>query len=292
MGRFRGRPAHEEVGFTLIELLVALVIGALVVSSLFRFLTGQGQFVEMQSAREEVQQNSRAALELISGELRTVPRGDALVAASSDEITFRSARLWGIVCGGSGSTLSVAFPIVDGANYTVNGGTGVIVNLGTAAGPIWSNAVAVSSNGISAASSSCDGAALPAGVEGRTLTLGGTPQNGATTPTVGNILYVYDQVSYRTGTSAGVPGRWIQRQIGSGANQPMAGPISEGDAGLRFQYFATGSSTPVATPITDAAVRASVSRITVTVQSVSRHSGDTVEQVKADTAVIPLRNRV
>ncbi len=282
----------ERAGFTLVELLVALFLGAIIVTSLFRFLTSQGLFVERQSAREEVQQNARAALELIGSELRTLPQGDALVSASSDEITFRSARLWGVICGGSGSTLSVAFPAIAGANYAVNSGTGVIVNLGTAAAPIWSSAAAVSTGGIGSPSSTCNGSALPSGVESRTLTLSTTPLNGALGPSIGNVLYLYDEISYRAGTSSGVPGRWILRQIGSGPNQPLAGPISTSDAGLRFQYFTTGSSTPVPTPINDAAVRASVAKILVTIQSVSRHTTDAIEEVKTDTVVIPLRNRV
>ena len=60
-------------GFTLIEILVALLISGLVVSSIFQVLQGNGRFVEMQSAREEVQQNARAALDLIAGDLRGVP---------------------------------------------------------------------------------------------------------------------------------------------------------------------------------------------------------------------------
>lgn len=271
---------------------MALVLSSLVAGSLFQFLSGQGRFVERQSAREEVQQNTRAALELIGSELRTVPQGDALVTASSSEITFRSARVWGSICGGSGSTLEVAFPELAGASFTVNGGTGVMVNLGSSDTPLWSDAVALNTDGIGSAEATCAGVTLPAGVERRTLSLASVPQNGTNTPAVGNVLYVYDEVSYRGGTSGAVPGRWIQRRVGSGANQPLAGPITQGDSGLRFQYFASGSATPIPTPITDATVRASVSKIEVIVEAVSRHSSDLVQQTKADTVVIPLRNRV
>jgi hypothetical protein len=266
-------------------------LSGIVVSSLFRFLTGQGLFLETQSAREEVQQNTRAALELVSSELRTVPAGEALVVATGSEITFRAARIWGVICSGGGASLDVVFPQIAGVSAAVNSGTGVIVNLGTAGSPLWSNAVAVTTNGIGASSSTCGGANLPAGVERRTLTLSGTPQNGSTQPAVGNVLYIYDQVSYRASTSAGMPGRWIQRQVGSGAYQPLAGPIVEGANGLRFEYFAAGSSTPISTPIADASTRASVRKIAVTVESINRNSAGSVQEMKADTAVVPLRNR-
>jgi prepilin-type N-terminal cleavage/methylation domain-containing protein len=282
----------DRDGFTVIELLVALALAGIVVVSLFEFISGQGRFVELQGAREEVQQNTRAALDLMGSELRTLPEGDALVVAASDEITFRAARVWGVVCSGSGSTLDVAFPSVTGATYTVNGGTGVIVNLGTAAVPIWSGAVAINANGIGAAQTTCGGSALPAGVERRTLTLAATPQNGAATPVAGNVLYIYDQVSYRIGTSAGVPGQWILRQIGAGNNQPMAGPVTDGGSGLSFAYYASGSSTPIVTPILTVAGRAAVSKIAVMVESVSRNSLGETQETKADTVIVPLRNRV
>src|SRR5687767_12028100 len=81
------RPALDRSGFTLIELLVAIVIGSVVVGSLFQMISGQGRFVELQSAREEVQQNGRAAVELIGSELRTIAGGEALVLATEDSIT-------------------------------------------------------------------------------------------------------------------------------------------------------------------------------------------------------------
>jgi prepilin-type N-terminal cleavage/methylation domain-containing protein len=283
----------ERRGFTLIELLVAIVIGGGVVSVLFQLIAGQGRFVELQSAREEVQQNTRAALELIGSELRTLPAGDALVQASADSITLRSARVWGVVCNVPGATaLDVALPVMAGASYAANAGTGLVVNLGTTAEPLWSNAVGVMAVGSPA--TECGGAAVGAGVERRTLTLSATPQQGATTPLPGHIVYLFDQVTYRSGTSTTVPGVWIQRRLGdggSGQNQPMAGPIREGGAGLVFQYFAGGSATPLATPILDAATRREVTRVLVVVESVSRNGSAGARVSKADTIVVSLRNR-
>src|SRR5690606_941020 len=92
---------------------------------------GQARFVEMQSAREEVQQNTRAALELIGSELRALPPGGALVRAADDSITLRTARFWGVVCAIGGATsLDIALPALAGASFATNTGTGVVVNLG------------------------------------------------------------------------------------------------------------------------------------------------------------------
>jgi hypothetical protein len=121
------------------------------------------------------------------------------------------------------------------------------------------------------------------------------PQNAGSSPTVGSIAYLYDQVTYNAGTSAAVPGRWIQRRQGDGdgsSTLPMAGPIIENDNGLSFRYFAGSSSIAVPTPITDATVRASITRVQVAVGTISRDRGGDAQETKSDTVVITLRNRL
>jgi prepilin-type N-terminal cleavage/methylation domain-containing protein len=286
-------PVADRSGFTLIELLVAMVIGAIVITSLFQLISGQGRFVELQGAHEEVQQNTRAAIELIGSELRTLPGGSTLVMAAEDSATLRTARVWGVVCAVGGlNSIDVVLPAVAGATYTANSGTGALANVGSVATPTWTNAVTVS--GIGPAAATCGGAALPGGTERRTLTVSSIPQSGGAPASVGSPIYLYEQVTYRTGVSAGIPGKWIQRRVGNTAtstNQPMAGPIDE-STGLKFRYFAGAATTPLTTPILDAATRASVTRVVVSVDAVSQSSfgGETVS--KADTVVVTLRNRL
>ncbi|MEX2572144.1 MAG: prepilin-type N-terminal cleavage/methylation domain-containing protein [Gemmatimonadota bacterium] len=282
----------NRAGFTLVELLVALVLGGIITSVLFQLIAGQGRFVERQSAREEVQQNTRASLDLIGSELRTVPGGGGLVLATDNAITVRAVRVWGVVCDlPGGNAIDVAIPTVPGATYSTNSGTGVVANTGTAAAPDWTDEVAVT--GIAAASGTCAGSPLAAGSERRSLSLESMPENSAGDPvTLGNTLYLYDEVTYQTGTSAGVDGLWIQRRIGSAPSQPMAGPIrEEGGAGLRFEYFEAGSSSPMGTPISPAD-REDVTRISVLVEAVSRNQLGGSPEAKADTIVVSLRNRL
>jgi len=275
-----------------VELLVALALSGIVVSVLFQVIAAQGRFVERQSSREEVQQNARAALELIGGELRTIPGGDALVRAAGDSLTIRVPRVWGVVCAlPGGDVLDIALPARAQVSTSTNLGTGLVVNVGAANAPIWSSAVAVTA--IGAAAISCNGADLGWGAERRRLTLAGTPQSGATTPTIGNIVYLFDQVTYRAGTSGSSPGRWIQRRVGDGsaANQPMAGPIADDASGLGFEYFADNSEAPLPTPITDAGIRGSVTRVGVRVGAVSRNRSRGSGESRADTVIVALRNR-
>lgn len=271
---------------------MALIIGTVIVGVLLQMISGQGRYFEGQSAREEVQQNSRVALELIGSELRGVPGGGSLVRADADSLTIRSPRFWGSICAVTDPTnIEMAFPSVPGMSFTVNSGTGVMVNLGQPGQPEWSDAVAVTS--IGGATDSCGGAPLPAGVKRLSVALAGTPMHAGTAPAAGNVVYLFDQVTYRTGTSAGVPGRWIQRRIGSGptaSNQPMAGPVSD-EEGLRFRYYTDASGLPLPTPILDESIRDSVSRIEMSVQAVARNGRGEDRASKTDTIMISLRNR-
>jgi hypothetical protein len=271
---------------------VGLVLGALVVSVLFQFIAGNGRFVDRQSAREEVQQNTRAALELIGSELRTVPGGEGIVRAARDSLTIRVPRVWGVVCAiAAENALDLAVAELPGVSYTTNLGSGVAVNLGGVTAPIWSSAMPVS--GVSAADPNCNGVPLAGGLERRRLTVASLPQSALATLTIGNVAVLYDQVTYRTGTSAAVPGRWIQRRLGDqpgSSNQPMAGPVSETD-GLSFQFFGTAEM-PLATPVASAGGRASITRVRVVVESVGRHGRSGQRETKADTILVPLRNRI
>jgi prepilin-type N-terminal cleavage/methylation domain-containing protein len=284
-------PAADD-GYTLIELLVAMVLAGIVVGTLFQVLSGQGRFVEMQSSREEVQQNSRAALELLASEIRTVPAGAAIVSASRDSVTIRAPRIWGVVCAlPGGGTLDLSIPAIGGATYSTNLGTGVVVNVGTVVAPIWTSAVPVTA--IGAAASTCNGADLPPWTERRRVSISATPLAGSTAPAIGNVAYLYEQVTYRSGISASVPGTWIQRRIGDGVgatNQPMAGPVRE-EAGLFFQFFAGSSTTPLTSPVSSAADRAGITRVRVGVESVSRNRMGEFRESKADTLTVTLRNR-
>jgi prepilin-type N-terminal cleavage/methylation domain-containing protein len=290
------RPARSAAGFTLVELMVALVVGGLLSGVIFQFLGGQVRFVEMQSAREEVQQNARAAVDLIGSELRTVPPVDGIEMAHEDSLTLRVPRVWGVVCTASGGTLTVAIPRLNGVSYAANTATDMVVDVRGAAGaPDWTTPVRVSTVG--AAAAPCGGA-LGATVESRTVSLTGTPTSPTSgrTPVAGDVAYIFDRVTYRVGTSGAAEGMWIQRRLGwTGGNQPMAGPIAPsetaGTSGLRFLYFANASATPMTAPLSEAQ-RRSVSRVTMIVRTSSRDRTPGPEQFQEDTVVISLRNRV
>lgn len=294
-------PALDRRGFTIVELLVAMVITSLLVGVIFQLIQGQGRYVSVQSSKEEVQQNSRAAVELIGSELRTVPAGNGIEVAEEHEISFRAARFWGVVCVGTngGNTVTLRMPALSGASFGVNLGTRFAANVGDdELTPEWTSSPRVTGVGdpIATPPASClmgSETALPAGVEVRQIALSGIPVGSLLggEPEPGHPAYVYDLVTYTTGPSS-TGGEWILRRIGneSGSkNQPMAGPVPAG-GGLHFTYYAGGAE--VSAPVTNAATRATIDRLMMVVETQSRNQLNGVRQSKTDTVVVSLRNRV
>jgi prepilin-type N-terminal cleavage/methylation domain-containing protein len=301
------KPARNRSGFTLIELLVAMVIGGLLTGVIFQFLQGQGRYVAVQSAREEVQQNARASVELIGSELRSLPPLGGLEKAFADSLTIRVPRVWGVVCApvSSGATsVDVAIPALAGVTYPANNGTALAVNVGdSTSDPDWTPAVKVS--GIGSADPNCNGAPLPNNdpgtMERRTLTVSATPQGSTSStplPQVGDVMYFFDQVTYRTDRStvgSAADSVWLYRRLGD-YPQPLAGPLwaSNGERGLEFAYYTSGASEPVSVPSSglDATTLNQVNRIRMVVHTISRRQATDAQQSQTDTVFISLRNRM
>lgn len=279
-------PVRDRSGFTLIELLVALVVSGLLVGVIFQLMQGQARFVGLQSAREEVQQNARAAIELIGSELRSVPDSVGLVAASADSISIRVPRVWGVVCAvPSAATRAIRVPSISGLSLEPTDSTQFAAWVADPASP-WTSPVRVTD----VAPSASDCADNPGSSVFR-VTLAGMPQNPAgVAAAVGARAYLFDPVTYRVGESEDLGGLWIERRSGGNGNQPLAGPILD-DAdgpGLRFRFFA--GNVELAAPVAPADLPA-VSRVQVLVRTVSRGGPADDRQVEQDTVLISLRNR-
>lgn len=267
--------ARRPSGFTLVELMVAIVISGILVGVIFQFLLGQTRFARLQSAREEVQQNARVALDVISSDLRAIgPQG--IIAASANAITYRAPRAWGVVCGYSGGSLALVFP----------GPAAPMLKAGSDSLAVGSNFHQVSdvTGDGSGAAAACNAGVAPnpaiTAAEGRAR-LYNLPA-GAPTYLRRQDAYVYDRLTYDIGTSAAVPGAtWIRRNPGSGA-QPLAGPLPA-NGGLVFAYE-DGNGATTADPN-------AMRRIKVTVTTNSRARFKDQAQADTDSTIIYLRNR-
>jgi type II secretory pathway pseudopilin PulG len=271
-------------GFTLVELMVGLVLGILVVGFVLDFVTGQTKIATRQTAREEVQQNARGALEVIASDLRgSISSG--LIQASDAEIRFMVPRRWGIVCGGNGSTQTTAvFPVLPGNAVPFGDGVGLIVRTTAAWLPAPPTLATVTSRATAALTGvpGC-GPLSPSGqVEAFTFT-------GANHPAVsaGDRIAIYQVVRYDVGTSQGR--NWIRRSNGSGMAdsnmQPLAGPVDS----LRFDYFSGSPPTSVPAPGT-AAATAGIEMIRVALKTSSRASIPGQAVTETGSVTVQIRN--
>lgn len=275
-----------RAGFTLVEVMVALVLGTLLVGFTLQFVTGQTRIASRQTAREEVQQNARGALEVVASDLRGAISG-GLIQADDREIRFMLPRRWGVVCSGSGGTQTTAlFPILPGDAIPFGEGTGLIVQ--PAAGGAWRPAVpALATVAARVAvdllvAPGCSGLAASGQVEAFTFV--GTNHPAVTR---GDRIAIYQLVRYDVGTSQGR--QWIRRSNGSGIAdgnmQPLAGPV---DA-VQFQYLAGNPAQVIAAPGAGAAT-AGVDLVTFSITTASRSSVNGEPVTESGSVTVQIRN--
>jgi type II secretory pathway pseudopilin PulG len=271
--------------------MVALVISGIVAGVVFDLMLGQTRFARYQNAREEVQQNARAALEVISAELRGVPPA-AILAAGTNNIQFRLPRAWGILCTAvtpATTTVSVRFPKglfpADMPSAPVPVTWGIAVQApNLPAGPAtWAFVTGISAP----ANVSCDLSlqeSVPAAEnDDRSFT---GPAVGVTAP-VGSPVFVWQEISYDLNTSS-IPGNWIRRNT-QPTPQPMAGPVpalSGPNAGLQFTYR-TANDIVLLPPVPPG----DIASIAVEVRTESRAKFNGAPQLQTASTQVYLRNR-
>jgi prepilin-type N-terminal cleavage/methylation domain-containing protein len=91
--------ASARRGFTLVELLVVVVLGGFIVLATYQVLITNSRTYSVNNARIQGQQNLRAGLDVLFGELRelSTPQGD-LLGMGQDTVAFRAQRTLGLVC--------------------------------------------------------------------------------------------------------------------------------------------------------------------------------------------------
>lgn len=112
----------DRRGFTLVELIVVIVLGALIVAASMEVLITNQRTYTAQNAQIQGQEATRAALDVLWGELRELSaKGGDLLTMGSDTMTVRVMRKFGIVCavdttvtgGSSGQPLLTAIKVGD-----------------------------------------------------------------------------------------------------------------------------------------------------------------------------------
>ena len=89
----------DRRGFTLVELIIVALLGALLVMTAYQVLITNQQTYRVQNSKVQVQQSTRAAMDVLFGELREVSsQGLDIVNFDVDQIEFRAMRTVGAVC--------------------------------------------------------------------------------------------------------------------------------------------------------------------------------------------------
>ncbi|HET6231022.1 MAG TPA: prepilin-type N-terminal cleavage/methylation domain-containing protein [Longimicrobiaceae bacterium] len=281
-------------GFTLIEILVSLMISALFATALFQLLRMQGGMFARNSGQEEVQQNARGALQVISGELRGVPAQGGIYSANDQSLTVLVPHAWGVACpGGTATQMEVVFPPLDGNVITRTTGSGLLADMsaGTAARNMQPNiygatvaAITARTAFVPAADAQC--ATLAAGADAIGYRFTGT--NFPVAPPAGNLVMLYESVTYDVGQSEGK--WWVRRSYG-GTQQPIAGPLEDNTTGLRFQYYTGTSATPLnAAPGRNETTDTTIHRIGVKIRMRSTATASAQYQTQRDDLTVQLRN--
>jgi len=284
---------RRDGGFTMIEMLIALVIMALMTTALFKLVQTQSRIAAYQSQTEDAQENGRATIDVLTGDLRAVtPTG--IISARDSAIVMALPKAWGVLCATStATTLTAAFPAMATDAFTVlaNGGTGVMVNTSGTTTPTWAPRPTLDGNRprvTARANGACAGTA--GSVNTYTFTGTNFPVANA-----GTLMMLYQLVRYDVGSSESK--YWVRRSNGlSGDNvfsmTPLAGPLPAADS-LRFTYYQRAAGSLVnPEPGTNTAILDSLTRVKVKVVTISSSSyGTNGYSRNRDSATVQLRNR-
>jgi hypothetical protein len=285
-----------------VELMMGLLVSGLLCTAIWELLRAQGRSLAYETQRQEAQDNGRAALDVISGDLRSaLPQ--AVIGAGENALELALPKAWGVVCNDAATPqqLDAVFPALANDAFTIlaHGGTGLMADTSGGAvprlapaptlGPGRAQVNSAEAIGPQQAGNACAGA----GEAGRVsvLHLGGV--NFPVVPR-GRLVMLYQLVRYDSGLSEGR--WWVRRSNGMAGSAsfsmtPLAGPLAARDS-LRFAYFGGAAGAPLQTLGDDRARLDSIGAIAVKLvtASVGRYAG--LATRSHDSALVLPRNRM
>ena len=226
------RVHYTRRGFSLAELMVALVIAGVIGVALTRLVVSQARFVARTDGYMKARSVSRAALAVLSDELRQVGTG-GVVEATVDSVTLRVPFAYGVACSQSGGTTIVALMPPDSARYAA----------AVIAGYAWRDTTLAwytvePATKTSAAVTSCASAApaitVLASPSATTYGVALSPNVVATIP--GSPVYLFQRIKYVIDPSTVVPGMFslYREVVGSGVREEIVTPF---DSLTRFNFL-------------------------------------------------------
>lgn len=267
-------------GFTLVELLVVAVVGVLLVLATYQVLVVNQRTYTVQNEKVRAQQSTRAAMDVLFGELREVSsRGGDILSYDAATLTARVMRNYGMVCDPDWTT-TPQFRVRPAAADSFAVGDSVFVYAdneeASSQDDAWVLAV-VSGVG--------NGVNCPNGDGAQDLTFATyTAAFEADSVRMGAPVRSFLTLEYGLFTLDG--DTYLGRRVPAGDWVPVVGPLAPADAaapGLEFAYFDANGATP--------ATAGDIREIQVTLRAVSgaRNMGGT-QVSDSITASIYTRN--
>lgn len=235
--------ASRRPGFTLVEVMIALVITGVIGAAVTSVFLTQAQFYDRQEKVQSARGVSRAAMNILTSELRMVERVNGVVEATPNRVVLRVPYVMGVACGVSGSSLVVRYMPTD---------TLVLRRDTVFSGHAWLGTDSVY-NYIDNASimptldsgaGVCTTASISNIPGGGTLTVAMANANLVPVPTP---VMLYQRVTYEFRNSAAVPGRralW-RKTDRNGRDEELVAPFANT---ARFRFYVNDAPTPVDSP--------------------------------------------
>ncbi|MDP2957914.1 MAG: prepilin-type N-terminal cleavage/methylation domain-containing protein [Longimicrobiales bacterium] len=255
-------------GFTLVELIVVTVLGALLISATLQVLITNQRTYTAQNAQIQAQQSVRAAMDILTQELRELsPEGLDIFQMSPVRLRIRASRAFGLICNDTVRG-TPTFRVMKFGNWI--GATDSVVVFADNQGEIqadddWITTVVTARDTMETCGSS----------QAQRLTFANA--GSFTTDSVSSgaevrafTHYVYRLFLYTDGQY------YLGRRANPGTYVPLVGPLPR-DNGLQFRYLdANGNETATA---------ANVAQIEITVRTASDVLDSTGEPVRDSVTV-------
>lgn len=245
-------------GFTLAEILVALLIVGIIGAAMVRLILVQSRFTETQLARRNARTVSRNAMNIMLTDIRMVQDTGGLVAASSDSVTLRVPVAFGMLCNSSGSSAVLSLLPVDSAMLALASYGGWAYRDSTSGVYNYTQATAIKPvSNLTYTGQTTDCTDSVSGKPGILSVTYGTRAtkivqvDGAVVgvPNPGWPAFIYQNVTYKFGTSTTFPGRiGLYRRITSGGTQlsptyTLDEIIAPFDPSAKFRFYVLNADT-------------------------------------------------
>lgn len=212
-------------GFTLTELLIATIVLAILGTVLTRLLVDDSRFVGRQDAMMSARQAARAAMNTMLDELRMVSDG-GLIAVSNDSARVRMPYVFGMACNPVGGNLIASLTPPDSLMYANATPSGIARR--SASNYLFVSGVSMTPSANMAACATDSIRVVPGG---SLVEISGIP--GFQMPTSGTLIYLYQTITYRFGSSVDLPGRvGLWRRAGTNPDEELVAPFDT-SAGFR-----------------------------------------------------------